>query len=693
MSSKLVICSNKESETDADVLRVDGGMNTPYKFINHLSSTEELPANCQVAMTSAKLNLMPTIDFGDNAFQFYQWWGKILNHQTGKLERTTSVPIRTILGEGGEPGIHSYNIQQLADEIRFQMDRRIFYPALRNNAFVIPTYDAAGNLTNYQFGYTANGAGDTTDTKPTTAQAIDNLAIEYRNSAVQGGGRWRYNGGTGIFETQNVSTRFPKNAFFNSAPLSPYGGQMVVDITNVAPGGGLAASTSFAVGLSRGNGTYSNNGTLVGPTWWRPGGDPGSGPAQPGDATDYEQPCSNLLVGGFGDFVVYMDTRAVGDRGGTAGILRISQMVTNTEADPLDNLLPQPPTPKWRDVPYGDADVRADYNMATNAANYETIKYKLDGEKLSISLFNNLGVESVLMVYDLTVNKQKQLKPVAQDCWNLHPILGIDTSNNPDPTVNHSLTISYYDQMSGNHPSESYSVTGDLQDEHSWWMWIQNQPNGGDQAIELNLRDLMNWGVDRGSPIKAFHAYLGLVQPGASIRFVGRPVHILQEEYLYGSRSLSAGVIGLADGQTYTNNANCETLFGFPNNRYNDNMNYPGDDDDSTVISSVSPALPAIISTKSIFVRLENMGNKTINASRRNKSAIIAHLPRFDGNRSSGALFLEPKNLIYVDLDNPAPMKINDFDISLVYSDERYCESLTGTTIICLLFRENPHKH
>jgi len=690
MSSKLVICSNKESETDADLLRVDGGMNTPYKFMNHLSSTEELPANCQVAMTSAKLNLMPTIDFGDNAFQFYQWWGKVLDPQTGKLERTTSIPIRTILGEGGEPGILSYNVQQLADEIRFQMDRRIFYPGLRNNAFVIPTYDAAGNLLNYQFGYTANGATDSSDTKPTTAQAIDNFRARYRNSPVQGDGRWRYNGATGVFETQNVETQYPKNAFFNSAPLSPYAGQFVVDITNVAPGGGLGVS--FAVGLSRGNGTYSANGNLVGPTWWQPAANAGTGPFQPGDASEYERPCCNMLQGGFGDFVVYMDTRPLLENG-TAGILRISQMVTNTEADPLDNLLPQPPTPKWRDVPYGDADIRPDYDMNQNPGNFESIKYKLDGEKISISLFNNLGVEQVLMVYDLTVNKAQQLKPVAQDCWNLHPILAIDTSGQVNPALNRSMQIKTYEQMSNNHPSDSYSVMGDLQDEHSWWMWIQNQPNGGDQAIELNLRDLMNWGVDRGTPIKAFHDYLGLVQPGTAIRFEGRPVHILQEEYLYGSRSIAAGVIGLADGQTYTNNANCETLFGFPNNRYNDIMNYPAADDDSTLISSLSPALPAVVSTKSIFVRLENMGNKTINASRRNKSAIVAHLPRFDGNRSSGALYLEPKNLIFVDLDNPAPMKVNDFDISLCYSDEKYCESLTGTTIVCLLFRENPHKH
>lgn len=689
MSSKLVICSNKTNET-SDTLRVDGGMDKPYKFINHLSSTEELPANCQVAMTSAKVNLMPTIDFGDQTWKFYQWWGKKLDRETGKLNDTTSVPIRTILGEDRDSGIHSYNIEQFAQEIEFQMNRRIFYPAIKNEAFVKPQYSATGELTSFQYGYDANDINAVTKNPPSSS-AIDNFSLYLRNRA-GGDGRWTYTEADGIFRTTNVLTNKSKNVFMNTAPLSPYGGTFGVDIKNVAPeNGNLAGATSFAIGLSRGNGAFANGDRVVGPSWWKPVNATGSG-GKGLAVDDYSQPNCKMLRRGFGDFVIYMDTKPVA-QGGTGGILRISQMVTNTEADIIGGF-PQPSTPKWRDVPYGDGDVRANYDMAANASRLVELEFKLSGEQLSVSAFNNLGVQQQIISYnDSTINKVGNFKPVAQDCWNLHPIMAIDTSNNADPLALKNLQISRYTSLVTNHPASTYSVLGDLGKEHSWWMWIQNQPNGGQQAIELNFRNIMDWGVERNSLIKSTHAYLGVTKPGSEIRFDAVPIHILQEEYLYGQNFNNLPLPANNFDFTYTSGANCESLFGFPNNPYNDIMVYPSGDVNSAKFESLSPFLPNVVSTKSIFVRLENMGNKTLNASRGNKSAIIAHLPRFDGNRSSGALFLEPKNLIYIDLDNPAPMKINEFDISLVYSNETFCESLCGTTIICLLFRENPHKH
>ena len=57
---------------------------------------------------------------------------------------------------------------------------------------------------------------------------------------------------------------------------------------------------------------------------------------------------------------------------------------------------------------------------------------------------------------------------------------------------------------------------------------------------------------------------------------------------------------------------------------------------------------------------------------------------------SVGPLYLEPKNLIYIDLKNTQPFRINSFDISLCYADETYATALQGTTIVCLHLREKP---
>ena len=101
-----------------------------------------------------------------------------------------------------------------------------------------------------------------------------------------------------------------------------------------------------------------------------------------------------------------------------------------------------------------------------------------------------------------------------------------------------------------------------------------------------------------------------------------------------------------------------------------------------------STGVPKNLSTKSIFVRLENFAQTSVNAGNGNKSSIIAHLPRFDGQNQTGRLFFEPKNLLYLDLKNATELNINSFDISFVYADESYCKSLVGTSNVVLHIRE-----
>ena len=103
-----------------------------------------------------------------------------------------------------------------------------------------------------------------------------------------------------------------------------------------------------------------------------------------------------------------------------------------------------------------------------------------------------------------------------------------------------------------------------------------------------------------------------------------------------------------------------------------------------------SPVRPDIEPSSSIFVRLHGFNQQSVNAKARGKSDIIAHLPRFDGANAYGPLYLEPNNLLYLDLNNPAPMRVNSFDISLCHSDETYATGLTGTTIVLLHFRKDP---
>ena len=73
-------------------------------------------------------------------------------------------------------------------------------------------------------------------------------------------------------------------------------------------------------------------------------------------------------------------------------------------------------------------------------------------------------------------------------------------------------------------------------------------------------------------------------------------------------------------------------------------------------------------------------------------SKIVGHLPRFVQDRvnAAGPLYLEPTNLIYLDLNNSEELKINSLDISLCYVDEKLADSLIGTTIVVFHVREKP---
>ena len=56
---------------------------------------------------------------------------------------------------------------------------------------------------------------------------------------------------------------------------------------------------------------------------------------------------------------------------------------------------------------------------------------------------------------------------------------------------------------------------------------------------------------------------------------------------------------------------------------------------------------------------------------------------------SLGALFFQPPERMYLKLNNPNEIYLNDIDVEFVYSDERLCTSLVGKTIVCFHIRKS----
>ena len=68
----LVICSNNANEQDP-MLGTDGSIFKPWSFRNDMSSTMTLPADCQVALQSAKIQMDGSVVLGEKASRIFYW--------------------------------------------------------------------------------------------------------------------------------------------------------------------------------------------------------------------------------------------------------------------------------------------------------------------------------------------------------------------------------------------------------------------------------------------------------------------------------------------------------------------------------------------------------------------------------------------------------------------------------------------
>ena len=136
-------------------------------------------------------------------------------------------------------------------------------------------------------------------------------------------------------------------------------------------------------------------------------------------------------------------------------------------------------------------------------------------------------------------------------------------------------------------------------------------------------------------------------------------------------------------GAGITGNATASRLMGFLNTP----VSIPATLGGVTTTNSVS--VPILSTDASIFVRLNNFTQKTVNARQGTGSKIIAHLPRFDNSGNDlGGLYFSPNFPTYLSLGNTEDLLINSFDIDIVYDNETLCTALSGKTVVCLHIRD-----
>ncbi len=139
--------------------------------------------------------------------------------------------------------------------------------------------------------------------------------------------------------------------------------------------------------------------------------------------------------------------------------------------------------------------------------------------------------------------------------------------------------------------------------------------------------------------------------------------------------------------ENFTRQCNTQYLLGFVGRSVVDNPVISGVNGIIATYISVNP--PKLISPKSLFIKLTNFTHSTANSKRgQNHSKILAHLPRFDNaGNEVGGLFFEPHERVYVALNNPNDVFINEFDVEIVYDNEELAKCISGKSIVCFHIR------
>jgi hypothetical protein len=260
------------------------------------------------------------------------------------------------------------------------------------------------------------------------------------------------------------------------------------------------------------------------------------------------------------------------------------------------------------------------------------------------------------------------MKPIDQGCEAMMPVMGIyndGVSDSGNAATDYAIALSEYNSVNiTDIPNVAYTTElpvyeADPDRTIIPWFNLVAQTNPADRFHSIIL-DLENR-FDRREVL------FGDTTIQDQFEKCWKPVIITSSSSLY-SHTQGANTMRLLGFSDINGVATGDTIWSDD-----------GETNDQFVYSLISTEVPVALSSKSIFVRVDNFNQTSTNAANGNKSGIIAHLPRFDGQQQTGRLFFEPKNLIYLDLNNPAPMKINSFDISFVYSDESYCTSLVGS--------------
>ena len=613
----------------------------PYSYQNPLLNTIRIPANSEIALQSAKINKNGVASLTVANSNFNHYYGVEVGTATcPTIENSTQMPFSAVIGGGQlfrQGGRAERNMDDLTLDISDGINLAAFNPSLVNAA--VPTSIAVTqnrSITKALEGFKFITTQEKTTVKKATSTAVwTDISVNKRGGFTQNAG----------VVTSTTSTGFHVQA--KQYPIAQKKGTVFFDITKL----NKAQPTSpFVVGLSRINRRITNNTgvTREHPEYWNP--------------TAQKAGAKLPRVGGqiiYGDIMV--------GRSGTE--LCVWQSGVDS-AGRLDGT-------KMNEIVYYGGDFNATfksgkYNLQTNSDKYEKVKFTLDNENMRVDLIDENG--AVVLLADFTVTLSKAGKkenltaPICAPKMAMYPIMAGRGATGVTGEFDELFHYTNYPTWA----EETYT-------NYDWWGYSQKN-NLTQWCLEVESRFWNDFGDDK-SGINSDGLQIPVLS-AAGGELVGYQSFIITTPSLeYGQSKTFSNPA--AHGAGITGNATASRLMGFLNTP----VSIPATVSGVTTNNSVS--VPILTTDASLFIRLNNFTQKTVNARQGTGSKIIAHLPRFDNSGNDlGGLYFEPNTPTYLSLGNTDDLLINSFDIDFVYDNETLCTALSGKTVVCLHIRD-----
>jgi hypothetical protein len=437
------------------------------------------------------------------------------------------------------------------------------------------------------------------------------------------------NASTGFSQNLGVVTSTDKGGFFvqnRQYPLSQNKGHAIFDINSAGAGGWMVGLSRINKPLDIGAGDYAYYPNYF--DFSRTTGQAASGRFRAGQFR-----YADICVANVGGSLKIFQSGARGASGG-AGAPEVNGIFMNEVLY----------VGSW------NTNFKTDYAVANE---WSKVDFELSNEELSITLTKKSDGSKVLMADYTTLEaaggaKNNVINPVNAAQWAMYPVAGADGAV---PRIIGLDSIQHYT----NYPA----YTDTRYDDHDWWGWSQTN-NETALCRELEQRP---WN-DAGSNV--------LLEPQG-----------LTGQGMNGYQSL----IITSKSQIYgdsTNECSSSRILGFEGQP----VSIPTATT-NTKTTNLSASVPKLISNISLFIRLNNFTQTSMNARKGTSSKIVAHLPRFDNSgNETGGLYFEPHEKTYLALNNPEEILINSFDVDFVYENEQLCTALSGKSIVCFHIRK-----